>query len=66
MRDLSIFAIGKKNGQLIKYDCKNFVQTEPKMDTKMLERKEIKIIQGVKRMNDIDLYFTTEESFFWF
>ena len=57
--------IGTRDGHIMKYDCKNIEQMDPKLDKKILDKKEIKLIQAVKRMNDVDVYFSTEDSFFW-
>ncbi len=66
MRELPVLALGTKNGHIMKYDCKSIQQIDAKLDNKMVDKKEIKVIQAVKRMNEVDIYYSTEDSFFWF
>ena len=47
-------------------ESKSIMQYDPRVSDKMVDKKEIKIVKAVKRMNETDIYFTTEESFFWF
>ena len=36
---MPILVLGTKNGHIIKYDCKNIEQMDPKMDNKMVDKK---------------------------
>lgn len=64
--DMTLISLGTKKGMLILMESKSILQYDPRVSDKMVDKKEIKALKAVKRMNETDIYFSTEESFFWF
>lgn len=58
--------VGTKRGGLTVYESKNLLDNDSKQSNKVLDKKEVKLVKLTKRMNETDIYFTNEESFFWF
>lgn len=63
--DGTLIALGTKTGRIILLETKNILQFDPKVsDLQGVDKKEIRHIKAVKKGNETDLYFSTEDSFF--
>ena len=64
MNDCSILTLGTKRGTLQVYETsistKNILDSEAKYSVKIFDKKEIKLVQNIKKMNEVDIYFTNE------
>ncbi len=66
MPDLTLMTLGTKKGTILVYQSKNLIENDYQLSTKIVEKKEIRHVVGTKHGNEIDVYFSNEESFFWF
>ena len=58
MQDLTLMALGTKRGNIQVYESRNLMDNDFKMSTKIVDKKQIKFVQGAKRMNEYDIYFS--------
>lgn len=66
LNDCTLLTVGTKRGNLFTYESKNLLEADARQANKVFDKKEVRHVRATRRGNETDIYFSNEESLFWF
>ena len=66
LNDCTALVVGTERDTLSVYESKNLLDHDAKQSNKVFDKKDIRLARLTRRANETDIYYSNDESFFWF